>query len=212
MFYALFDVENTGNQQVKNQEIRFEFTDDSEILDVFFEPQRIAPEIGFEEMNIPNLGKNEKKYKIGTIRPQERVGFRFIVQSSENKVTTLKYYTKNDDDVSFIAREAKKAEDDIDQVKYFLSICLTVLIVLPLLGNILGNILPFSELFISIAGLVISVLIILPRLGSFIESVVNLVSGSLQPDIDAQKVAFIALSGSQVNVDTITMINENKSN
>jgi len=67
MFYVLFDIENTGNRQVKNQEIRFEFIESIEILDSFFEPQKIPPEMDFEEIKISNLSENEKKYRIGTI-------------------------------------------------------------------------------------------------------------------------------------------------
>ena len=78
MFYALFDIENTGNQQVKNQEIRFEFTDDSEILDVFHSPQKIEPEMELKELLDSNLGNHQKKFRIGVIKPKEKLGFRFI--------------------------------------------------------------------------------------------------------------------------------------
>ena len=218
MFYVLFDIENTGNKQVRNQEIRFEFIEASEILDAFVEPQKIPLEMDFEAILLPNLSKNEKKYKIGTIKPQEKLGFRFIVQTSEDKIATLRHYTKSDEDVSFIATEAKKAADDIDQVKIFLSSLFTFFVLLPLLQNLLSkNIFIFpvfrdlGELVVSLTALIGFVFIIFPRFGGFIEAVVNLLSGSSQkrPDIQAEKVAFIALEGSKVVVDKFTMANEN---
>jgi hypothetical protein len=214
MFYALFDIENTGNQQIKNQEIRFEFTEGSEILDVFFEPQKILPEMDFEEINLPISVNNEKKYKIGMIKPKEKFGFRFIVQSSENKIATLDHHTKNEEDVSFVAREAKKVADDIDQIKSFLSLSLTFFVLLPLLQNLLSKnvfLHPFfrdlSELVVSIVGLIGFIFVILPRFGSFIQSVVNLVSGSLQKpvDIQAQNIAVVAFGDSKVDVDSVTV-------
>jgi hypothetical protein len=215
MFCVLFDIENTGNRQVKNQEIRFEFIESIEILDSFFEPQKIPPEMDFEEIKISNLSENEKKYRIGTIKPQEKLGFRFIVQTSENKIATLKHYTKSDEDVSFIAREAKKVADDIDQVKAFLSLLLTFFVLLPLLQNLWSRNMFIYHAFRELGGLVISlialvgfVFLILPRFGRFIEAVVNLLSGSSRPDIQAERVAFIALEGSNVIVDKVTMADD----
>jgi len=217
-FYVLFDMENTGNLQVRNQEIRFEFLEGSEVLDVFFEPQKIPAEMDFEEVKLPNLCENEKKYKIGTMKPQEKFGFRFILQTSENKIVTLKYYTKSDEDVSFIAREAKKVSDDIDQIKAFSSLLLIFFVLLPLLQNLWSRnifIYPLlrelGELVVSLIALVCFVFILLPRFGGFIEAVVNLLSGSSQkqPGIQAEKVAIIAYEGSNVVVDKFLMAGEN---
>lgn len=205
MFYALFDIENTGNQQVKNQEIRFEFSDDSEILDVFYCPQKVEPEMGLQEIPDTTLGKHERKFRIGVIKPNEKLGFRFIVQGAKNESLDLKHHTKNDDDVSFIKTEDKKVADDLDQVKAFLTTCLTAFVFFPLMKEIF----PYTESLLSLGSLSVFGFLILPRLEGFIKSVVSLMSASSKkrsdiPDIQSEKIGLLVMGGS-VNVENVAV-------
>jgi hypothetical protein len=208
MFYALFDIENTGNQQIKNQEIRFEFSDDSEILDTFFSPKKIEPEIELKELPQANLGKHEKKYSIGVIKPGEKLGFRFIVQGSKDKSLDFNYHTKNDEDVGFIKVEDRKSLDDIEQVKFFLVNCLIASVLFPLLKEIL----PFVEPLFSVGSLAVFGLLILPRLEEFIKSIVSLVSTAFKEksDMQSQRIEIMG-SGHSINIDNFpTSSSQNK--
>ncbi len=200
MFYALFDIENTGNQQVKNQEIRFEFTDKSEVLDIFYCPKKIQPEMGLQELSEPNLGKHERKFRIGVIKPKENLGFRFIIQGSENESLDFGFHTRNDDDVNFIKVEDKKVADDIDQVREFLMNCLVAAVLFPLIREIF----PGAGSLISLGSLAIFGFFIVPRLEGFIKSTINLMTAaSKKPsDIQSEKIGLIVMGGS-VNVENV---------
>lgn len=205
MFYALFDIENTGNQQVKNQEIRFEFTDDSEILDVFHSPQKIEPEMELKELLDSNLGNHQKKFRIGVIKPKQKLGFRFIVQGPKNESLDFKYHPKNDDDVSFIKIEDKKVADDVEQVRSFLINCLIAFVVFPLMKENAQFFL-FPELsfsLLSLGSLIVFGLLIIPNLENFIKSVVNLASKK-QSDIQSEKIGMLVMGGS-VNVENLSI-------
>ncbi|MEH2462351.1 hypothetical protein [Nostoc sp.] len=217
MFYVVFDIENTGNSQIKNQEIRFEFTEGSEIIDTFVVNEQREMEV---DKNIisPDLGKNQKIYKIGRLKPVETesqpLGFRFIVKTYDNEIIKLKHYPTNDEDVKFIGIEAKKVSDEIGHIQDILKLSFIVFVILPLLKNIiLDNIFILKEfrviisLLISLITLVVSISFILPRISKFSEAIVNLLPGSLQkhPDIQADKIAFLALEGANVNVEKFTM-------
>ena len=59
LFYVVFDIENTGDSQILNQEIRFEFTKGSEIIDTFVVKNQ--PEINADIKIIsPELDKTKK--------------------------------------------------------------------------------------------------------------------------------------------------------
>lgn len=205
MFYALFDIENTGNQQVKNQEIRFEFANNSEILDVFHCPQKIEPEMELKELSESSLRKHEKKFRIGVLKPKEKLGFRFIVQGSQNESLDFKYHTKNDDDdVSFIKVEDKRVADDIDQIKSFLLNWLVAFVLFPLMKGAFPYFLrEIISPLLSLGSLAIFGFLILPRLESFIKSVVNLATKK-QSDIQSEKIGLVVMGGS-VNVENVAV-------
>jgi hypothetical protein len=206
MFYALFDIENTGNLQIKNQEIRFEFTDDSEILDVFYCPQKVEPEMELKDLSEDNLGKHERKFRIGVIKPKEKLGFRFIIQGSINESLDFKHYTKNDDDIGFIKVEDKKITDDIEQVKYFLMNCLITFVLIPLMKEIFRDInTPISYLILfllSLSNLAFFGFLIIPHFEGFIKSVINVVSTSSKKksDMQSEKIGLVVM-GDSVTVE-----------
>jgi hypothetical protein len=209
MFYALFDIENTGNQQIKNQEIRFEFTNIDEVLDVFYCPQKIEPEMELKELTETSLGKHEKKFRIGVIKPQEKLGFRFIVQGLKSQSLDFKHHTKNDDNVRFIKIEEKKVADDIEQVRVFLTNCLFAFVLLPLIRTSFSSI-SIIDIFISpllsLASLSIFVFLILPRLEAFIKSVINLVSATSnkKSDVQSEKIGML-VTGGRVIVEKLAL-------
>ncbi len=204
MFYALFDIENTGNQQVKNQEIRFEFANDSEILDVFHCPQKIEPEMELGELLESSLSKHEKKFKIGVIKPKEKLGFRFIIQGSQNESLDFKYHAKNDDDVNFIKIEDKRVADDIEQIRSFSLNCLVAFVLFPLIKGVFPYFLNgLISPLLSLGSLAIFGFLILPRLEGFVKSFVNLVTKK-QSDIQSEKIGFVVMGGS-VNVENFAI-------
>ena len=215
MFYCLFDIENTGNKQIKNQEIRFEFIGNVEILDVFYSPRRIEPEMEFKELSESSLGKNERKFTIGFIKPKDKLGFRFIVQGSKNESLDFKYHTKNnDDDVNFIKVEEKKVSDDIEQARSFLMYCLIAFVLFPLTINVLNSVGlgGFSKPVFSLCSLIVFGFLILPSLENFIKSVINLLSEALkgQFEIQSDKIGFLVTGSSDVKVGNISMSFDNK--
>jgi hypothetical protein len=210
MFYCVFDIENTGNKQIKDQEIRFEFTGNVEILDVFYFPQRIEPEMEFEALSASSLGKNERKFKIGFIKPKDKLGFRFIVQGSKNESLDFKYHPKNnDDDVNFIKVEEKKVADDIEQIHSFLTNCLIAFVLLPLMSKIftIGGLNFLTSPLFSLCSLIVFGFLILPNLESFIKSVINLLSETLkgQFEIQSDKIGLLVTGSSDVRVENISM-------
>lgn len=186
MYYAIFNVENTGNKQVNDCKVRFEFTEGSEILDVFFDPEPI-PEIELEILK-EGVGSNEAKYNIGFLKPKEQVGFRFIVKGIEsnnsvskqsNDIVLSHYFHNSNGDVKFILKVPREVGDDIKVIKSFTIVCLGILIFIPLIRNIifyLTNNSPFSDLFASLAALIGFVILILPRLEGFIRVLFSLAS------------------------------------
>lgn len=214
MFYCLFDIENTGNKQIKNQEIRFEFANNVEILDVFYSPQRIEPEMEFKELSDSSFGKNERKFTIGFIKPKDKLGFRFIVQGSKNESLDFKYHPKNnDDDVNFIKVEEKKVADDIEQVRSFLMNCLIAFVLFPLVSEIF-RFADFLSPFFSLLSLIFFGFLILPRLEIFIKSLINLLSETLKREFEIQSdtIGFLVTGGSDVHVSNFSMSlnNENE--
>jgi hypothetical protein len=153
-----------------------------------------------EKLVDSNLGNHQKKFRIGVIKPKEKLGFRFIVQGSKNEFPDFKYHPKNDDDVGFIKVEDKKVADDIEQVKSFLMNYLLAFVVLPLMQQSVRY--ELSMVFAS-SSLAVFVIFILPNLEGFIKSVVNLVSKQ-QSDIQSENIALV-ITGGSVNVENVSV-------
>jgi hypothetical protein len=210
---AFFGLKNTGNKQIKNQEIRFEFTEGSEIIDTLLEPRNIPVEMDLQEIKLPGLGKNEIKYVVGTIKPGEEIGFQFIVQNNEHKSLFIKHHTKNEEDVIFITKESSARHNDMDKVVNFLELSSFVFIVLPL----------FSQIFISMNGergntlirplfLLITLsgfmFILLPRFRGFVESLIKIISGLSQqlPSVQINgNNSLVAFENSQISAQSLRM-------
>ncbi len=152
-----------------------------------------------KELLDSNLGNHQKKFRIGVIKPKEKLGFRFIVQGSKNESLDFKYHPKNDDDVGFIKVEDKKVADDIEQVRSFLINCLVAFVLFPLMKENV-HFFVVAELLsalLSLGSLVVFGLLILPHIEGFIKSVVNLVSKK-QSDIQSENIALVVTGGSVI--------------
>jgi hypothetical protein len=184
--YVLFDIENTGNQQIRDQKMRFTFPDDSKILDVFFHPKIVDQELTPKELIGESRGGHDRKYNIDIIKPKERLGFRFIVQGSSKKmIQDFDFRSDNDDDVSVIKVEDKRVLDDVERVREFFTTSFFCIVLIPLTRNLLQDIMPIGSLLSSLAGLLIAATLV-PQLEGFVKSLVNLISrtGGEQPNMN----------------------------
>lgn len=82
LYHIKCDVENTGTTVIKSQDIRFEFTPDTRILDCSLEPAP-QPEMKVEMIKETSLKSCEVKYSIGHIEKKQSVGFRFTATSTK---------------------------------------------------------------------------------------------------------------------------------
>jgi hypothetical protein len=170
--YILFNLENTGNKDIKNQYLRLEFSNNSEIRNFFYDPIP-EPEIGLIKEN--NMSRYEAAYRINYLKPGTKLGFRFIVEGTDDKEVTLKAHHVNNesDQVDFLSGQVKRMTGDRDILAKFISLLLVFLLV-PLAFE---SISVLSPLLLPIPGiirfLVLSILIpIIPSLSKLIASLV----------------------------------------
>jgi uncharacterized membrane-anchored protein len=213
---AFFDLKNTGNKQIKNLEIRFEFTEGSEIIDALIEPRDIPVEMGLGEIKLPGVSKNQIKYIIGTLKPLEEIEFQFIVQNNQHKPLRIKYYNTNDEDVIFITKESTARKNDMDKVVNFMELSSVIFIILPLLSQIFTFTLIDRFILEILIKPVISIsmlsgftFFLLPRFRGFVESLIKIISGLSQQlpsvQINGGKNSLVALQNAQITADSLRM-------
>lgn len=150
LYDVRFHLENTGDRVVKSQEIRFEFPDQTRILDFSFDPEP-EPELGVAEITNAGLKSFEKKIQIGHLEKSQSVGVRFTATSAVDiKDEDIKPHPRNPEgDVEFESGTITKAISDKEQAAKFLSLCIFYIIVPPILsinpiyGDLLAAILRF---------------------------------------------------------------------
>ena len=120
LYNVEFELENTGNTVVKSQEIRFEFPENTRILDFSFDPQP-EPEMRVAKIESESgLKANERKCRIGHIEKSQKVKAQFAV-TNKSDIQDVKVYPFNEiGDVEFSAREVAKQLSDKDQITKFL--------------------------------------------------------------------------------------------
>ena len=119
--YLVINIENTGNAVIKSEELRFEFTEETEILNFYFEPKP-EPEMKVTEIADSSLRKYERKCKIGHIEREQKLGIRFLV-TSESEIQPPKLHPFNENgDVEFVSRAVAKTLSDREKVTRFLSL------------------------------------------------------------------------------------------
>ena len=158
LYNVTFDLENTGNTVIKSQEIRFEFPEETRILDFSFEPE---PE---QEMKVEKIEAGlrvfEKKCKIGQIERGQSLGVRFTATSTA-EIREVKLHPYNEGgDIEFVSRTITKALSDKDHIAKFLSLYILYLILppafylFPVIGETMAGIVRFAIL-ISLLKLII---------------------------------------------------------
>jgi len=198
-----FDIENAGNSVIKSQEIRFEFSPESRILDFYFDPQPL-PEMKVEQVRDPGLRDFERKCKIGHIEKGQKLGMRFIVTSdSEVKLTPHPYNESGD--VEFLSRSTTKTLSQREQVAKFLTLLIMYFVIPPVFS--LFSLSPFSE---SIAGVVrLVILLVLFRfIVPFSEVIAELISTWLNPEYkDRQSLSLTDVEvGGDLNIGDVNRI------
>ena len=132
----VFQVENTGNRVIKNQYLRFQFDNQSALLEDVYEPDP-PKEYSVDRIHDQNE-RLERRYLIGQLECEQKVhksnshfqleceqkvGIRFVL-SSENS-PQLEVFPKNEEgDISFVLRSQKKAADERQQITRFIFLVL----------------------------------------------------------------------------------------
>jgi len=118
---VVFQVENTGNRVIKNQYLRFQFDNQSALLEDVYEPDP-PKEYSVDRIHDQNE-RLERRYLIGQLECEQKVGIRFVL-SSENS-PQLEVFPKNEEgDISFVLRSQKKAADERQQITRFIFLVL----------------------------------------------------------------------------------------
>lgn len=143
--HVKIDLENTGNSAIKSEEIRFEFLQETRILDFYFDPVP-EPEMKVEKIRDPNLREFECKCRVGNIGRDGKLGVRFIVTGDSAVEPKLHSYNENDD-VKLVSRATTKILSNKEKVSKFLSLLIMYFVVPPVF-NFFGS--PLSSLMAGI--------------------------------------------------------------
>jgi len=155
-----FKASNTGNQVVKSQYIRFEFSRLTTILDEDLDPPP-PRELGAEQARIPELQQNETRYVIKHLERGQEVNFLFVVDGEDAGPPSPHPYNE-EGDVSFIPRDVARVDEDTEHVQPFVFWTFFFLVIPTIFTSISGGDYPFSNAFL--AGLRIVLLVpILPH-------------------------------------------------
>jgi hypothetical protein len=204
LYYFLFDIQNTGNRTIKEQEIRFEFSNGAEIIDIFYCPSKPEPEINLEQVQEVGLSNYEKKYKVGYFENGKKIGFRFIVASPNNNDVTMNYFTKNaNQDVIFAEKSAVKKASEVENIRDFIFWLIILIVVPSTLENIL-HLFIFRELVPIFTGFIrlSALIIIIQKLENFVKSITEIVSNTqlkkgMSIELDGSKIDYFIIQGDE---------------
>ncbi len=132
LFHVICDIKNTGNKVIKNEFIRFEFPQGTELIDFYYDPKP-ERELDVSEVADPELQSNEKKFKIGHFEHGQKVGLRFILSGNVDIEPRIHSFNE-EGDVEFIPRSISKALDERLQVTRFIHLYLLFIIVPSIFG------------------------------------------------------------------------------
>jgi len=190
-----FDIENTGNSVIKSQEIRFEFSSETRILDFYFDPQPL-PEMKAELINDPGLRSFEKKCRISHIEKGQTLTMRFVV-TSDSEIKLIPHPYNENGDVEFLSRSTTKTLSEREQVAKFLSLLIMYYVIPPVF-----SLFSLSLFSVTIGGLVrLGFLLFLFRfIAPFSETVAELISTWLNPE-DKNSVSLLNVEvGGDLNI------------
>lgn len=169
LFNTICNIKNTGNTVIKDQYIRFEFSQGTNIIEFFFDPIP-EREIGVEEIKEDVLNKNEKRFLIKHLEKEQQVNFRFILTNNQNIKLSLHPFNEMGD-VDFIPRAIGKIADEKFYVARFLMLYLVFLIVPRVLYIIPFG---FGDIAAGLSRLAI-LFFILPNIKPFIEVISEII-------------------------------------
>lgn len=123
-----FEFENIGETVVKSQELRFEFPEETKVLDFSFNPQP-QPEMKVEKIESgSDLKLHERKCKLGHFERGQKLRVQFIA-TNRLGIQDVKVYPFNEaGDVELISKSITKEISEKEQVTQFLSFSLLYII------------------------------------------------------------------------------------
>ncbi|HET9895151.1 MAG TPA: hypothetical protein VFQ44_09470 [Streptosporangiaceae bacterium] len=110
---------NTGNRVVKNEEVRFAFSEGTRILDTYFEPEP-EPELRAAIVAASVADPLTRKVTVGHLEKGQEVTVRIIVTGSAEIAYNI-FGFNEEGDVSFQQREANRLSREQDHVVPFLT-------------------------------------------------------------------------------------------
>jgi hypothetical protein len=166
LFHVTCNVRNSGNTVIKNEFIRFKFSDGSQVVDFYYDPKP-EREMGVGEVQEPDLQEHEKKYKISHTESGQEVGFCFVLTGRKELDVTLHPFNEQGD-VAFLPQSVSRAADDYYSVKRFITLYIW-LIILPVVFNLIPVFGNFASTIVRLAVFVT----LIPYIPPFVRQLTN---------------------------------------
>jgi hypothetical protein len=189
IFHVMCDIKNSGKKVIRNELIRFEFPQKTELIDFYYDPKP-ERELNVSEVADPELQTNEKQFKIGHFEQGQKIGFRFIL-SGDADVEPKIHSFNEEGDVEFIAGSISRALDERLQVTKFIQLYL-LFIIIPSIFGIFGSL---NGIAAGIARLIILISMI-PVLTPTSRVIAEAIMRLARPTNDISKPTDIIISGS----------------
>jgi hypothetical protein len=191
LYNVEFELENTGDTVVKSQEIRFEFPEDTRILDFSFDPEP-EPEMGVTKIETgEGLKPHERKCRIGQIERGQKVGFQFAATNKAD-IQEVKIHPFNEiGDVEFSPREIAKQMSDKEQVTKFLIYSIFYLLIPPVFDSFPVL---YGEIMAGVARLLI-LFNLFKLIAPFSEAIADLITHFSSFALDSEKGRYIDING-----------------
>ena len=203
LYHVACNVENTGNTVIKNQFIRFEFSQESRLLDCFLDPIP-EKEIGVQEVENLSSGDSGKRYLIKHVERSQKVGFRFIVTAPSNVTLTLHPFNE-EGGVDFVPRSISKIQEENFYIVRFITLYLIYELVPPVL-----LIIPFELGRLAAALVRFGILIVIfPTLKPFAVALTNLISRVSSRRV-ASQVTIDEIKAETLNIHTLGKIEDRR--
>lgn len=140
LFHVKCIIRNTGGKLVKNEFVRFEFSEGSEIIDFYNQPKP-EKEIGVEQVQDSSLASHERRFKIAHLEKKQEVGFNFVLIG--NKQLEVKLHPYNEQgDIGFYPTSISQADDEISLTRKFIVMYIWLLLlpgVFTLIPSVVGD-------------------------------------------------------------------------
>lgn len=140
LFHVKCVTKNTGGKLVKNEFVRFEFSEGSDIIDFYHQPKS-EKEMGVEQVQDSSLASHERRFKIGHLEKKQEVGFNFVVIGSKQMEVKLHPYNEQGD-IGFYPTSISQADDEISLTRKFIAMYIWLLLlpgVFTLMPSVVGD-------------------------------------------------------------------------